>query len=163
MRYFFLAAAIVLVVAIVVPSVYGGLDFEGEQRNASPSLSTPPTLVPEASGSPGAMRTPRPTASPASGTALGQQVAARSGCTACHSINGTKLIGPTWQGLAGKNETLQGGATVLVDESYLRESIVSPNAKVVDGYQPSIMPLDFGTRLSADEISALVAYIQTLK
>ncbi len=163
MRYFFLAAAIVLVVAIVVPSIYSGLDVEGEGRNASPTLSTPPTLVPDASGSPGAARTPRPATSPTTGTALGQQVAARSGCTACHSINGTKLIGPTWKGLAGKNKTLQGGTIVLADEAYLRESIVAPNAKIVDGYQPSMMPLDFGTRLSADDISALVAYIQTLK
>jgi mono/diheme cytochrome c family protein len=158
MRYFFAAIAIVAVLAIAVPSFYGAMDVEGEFRNASPSLSAPPTLAPEAPRDPNA--TPRPTAT---GTAGGQQIAARSGCTACHSINGSDLVGPTWQGLAGRSVTLANGDTVTADDAYIQESIVSPNAKVVEGFEPGIMPQDFGTRLTPEEIQSLIAYIKTLQ
>jgi cytochrome c oxidase subunit 2 len=163
MRYLLAAIAIIGVLAIVVPSVYAGLDVEGETHNAPFTLSTPPTLVPEPVGSPGAQRTPTPAGPPATGAALGQQVAQRAGCAACHSINGSKLIGPSWQGLAGHEVTITGGQTVTADDAYLHESIVTPNAKVVDGFQPNIMPGDFGTRLSEDEIQAVIAYIHTLE
>jgi cytochrome c oxidase subunit 2 len=164
MRYILLAIVVVAVLAIVVPSVYKGLDVEGESHNASFTLSTPPTLVPEPAGSSGAVRTPVATEPPAAGgAALGQQVAARSGCTACHSINGSVLVGPSWKGLAGHEVTLTGGQKVTADDAYLHESIVSPNAKVVDGFQPGIMPQDFGTRLSEDEIQAVIAYIHTIE
>lgn len=158
MRYFFIAIAIVAVVAIAVPTVYNAVDPRGEFANASPSLSTPPTLAPEAPRDPNA--TPRPTST---GTAGGQQIATRSGCTACHSINGSDLVGPTWQGLAGRSVTLANGDTVTADDAYLEESIVSPNAKVVEGFEPGIMPQDFGTRLTAAEIQSLIAYIKTLQ
>jgi cytochrome c oxidase subunit 2 len=163
MRYLLAAIAIVAVLAIIVPSVYAGLDVEGESHNASFTLAAPPTLAAEPAGSPGAQRTPTPAGPPATGAALGQQVAQRAGCAACHSINGTKIIGPTWKGLAGHQVTLTGGQTVTADDAYLHESIVSPNAKVVDGFQPNIMPQDFGTRLSEDEIQAVIAYIHTLE
>jgi len=160
MRYFFIAIVVTAVLALIVPSLYSSLEVEGESRNAPFTLSTPPTLVPEPAG---AQRTPRPTASPATGGSLGQQVAQRSGCTACHSINGSQLIGPTWQGLAGHEVKLADGGTVTADDAYLHESIVSPNAKIVEGFQPNIMPQDFGTRLSEDEIQAIIAYIKTIE
>jgi len=158
MRYFFVAVAIVAVIAIAVPTVYNSMDLRGEFANASPSLSAPPTLAPEAPRDPNA--TPRPTATGGGG---GQQIAARSGCTACHSINGSELVGPTWQGLAGRSVTLANGSTVTADDAYLEESIVSPNAKVVEGFEPGIMPQDFGTRLTPEEIQSLIAYIKTLE
>jgi cytochrome c oxidase subunit II len=159
MRYFLLAVAVTAVVAIIVPAVYNSLDVQGEQLNASPTMSTPPTPLPE-TGDPSVTRTPRPDPT---GTAGGQQIAARAGCTACHSIDGSEVIGPTWQGLAGRSVTLTDGSTVTADDDYLHESIVSPNAKVVEGFDPGIMPQDFGTRLSEDEIQALIAYIKTLQ
>lgn len=85
------------------------------------------------------------------------------GCTACHSPEGNISVGPTWKGLYGKVETLAGGVKVKVDEAYLRESIVAPNAAVVEGFQPGIMPQDFGQKLSAEQVRALIAYITTLQ
>ncbi len=71
-------------------------------------------------------------------------------------------MGPSWQGLFGRTETLSDGTTVLVDDAYLRESIINPNAKVVEGFSPNLMPLDFGQRLSEEQIASIIAYIKTL-
>jgi cytochrome c oxidase subunit 2 len=58
---------------------------------------------------------------------------------------------------------LSGGGSATADDAYIRESIVSPNAKVANGFQPNVMPQDFGTKLTADEITALIEYIKSLK
>jgi TonB family protein len=65
------------------------------------------------------------------------------GCIACHTLDGTRLVGPTWKGAFGKKEKLATGDEVLVDDAYLRESILAPMAKVVERYPPacSVMPL----------------------
>lgn len=94
--------------------------------------------------------------------AQGESLAARNGCTACHSADGSPLTGPTWQGLYGSEETLDNGSTVIVDDAYIQESIIDPNAKIVDGYTANVMPADFGDRLSDDDIAAIVAYIKSL-
>ena len=57
----------------------------------------------------------------------------------------------------GKNETLIDGSTVLVDEAYLKESIVNPNAKVVKGYAPIMPP----AQLTDDQLEALMAYLKS--
>ncbi len=161
MRYPIIAAVIVLVVLAIVPAVYNGLNVEGESRGAPATLTSVPTQAAE-SGS--ASRTPRATATAASGgAALGQQVATRNACLGCHSTSTATLVGPGWKGLAGSTRQLAGGASVTADDAYIRESIMTPNAKIANGFQPNIMPQDFGTKLTADEISALVEYIKSLK
>ena len=55
---------------------------------------------------------------------------------------------------------LQGGQTAIFDEAYMQESIVAPEAKVVEGYRP-IMP-SFRGQLSNDEIMDLIAYVRSL-
>ena len=88
----------------------------------------------------------------------GRQVADAKGCVACHTIDGSPRVGPTWKGLYGKNETMADGSTELVDEAYLRSFITNPQAKRVKGFSPVMPKLE----LSDEEVSALVAYIQTL-
>ena len=63
-------------------------------------------------------------------------------------------------GLFGTTVTLQSGATVTADESYLRESILQPRANIVAGYQP-IMP-SFQGQINAEELTQLIAYIKSL-
>jgi cytochrome c oxidase subunit 2 len=58
----------------------------------------------------------------------GQEVAQSSGCLGCHNFTDNS-IGPTWKGLFGKTQTLADGQTVLVDEAYIKESILNPTAK----------------------------------
>ena len=60
-------------------------------------------------------------------------------------------------GLFGKQVGLQGGGTVTVDEAYLRESIVNPQAKIVAGYQP-IMPT-FQGLVTEEQLLQLIAYV----
>ena len=85
----------------------------------------------------------------------GKDIAQSSGCLACHDFTESP-IGPTWKGLYGKLQTLNSGEEVLVDEAYLKESILNPMAKVVKGYAP-IMPVQ---RLDDLAIDALSAYIK---
>jgi cytochrome c oxidase subunit 2 len=85
------------------------------------------------------------------------------GCTACHLADGNPSVGPTWQGLFGKAETLTDGSTVVVDEAYLKESILTPNARVVQGFLPGVMPQNFRDHLSDSEVQAIMDYIKTVK
>lgn len=84
----------------------------------------------------------------------GRELAADQGCLGCHSVDGSSSVGPTWKDLYGKTETLSNGSTVKVDADYLKESILNPNAKIVQGYS-AIMP---AYELSEEEINALIAY-----
>ena len=88
-------------------------------------------------------------------------LAASLGCTACHSIDGTVLVGPSWQGLAGTERTFEDGTAALADASYLLESIRDPSAKIVDGFLP-VMPEGLTAGLSDAQVQALVDYIQSL-
>ncbi len=89
-------------------------------------------------------------------TEQGERLARDQGCIACHSLDGSPSVGPTWKGLVGKTETLVDGSSVVVDEDYLKESIVDPNAKVVKGYGPIMPP----AQLTDDQLKALMAYLQ---
>lgn len=84
----------------------------------------------------------------------------RRGCTSCHSIDGTKRTGPTFQALFGSEHPLVSGESVKVDENYVRESILEPKAKIVAGYGP-VMP-SFKGQLSDDDIDSIIAYLKTL-
>lgn len=84
-------------------------------------------------------------------------------CDGCHTADGVGAAGPTWLGLFGKEETLDDGTTVIVDEAYLRESILDPDAKIVEGFSAGIMPADFAERLSDAQLDLLIEYIKVLK
>ncbi len=88
----------------------------------------------------------------------GRELAQAQGCLGCHSVDGMKSVGPTWKGLYGKTETLADGATVVVDEDYLKRSIADPNAAVVKGYGPMMPPYS----LSGEDLNAILAYTKDL-
>ena len=104
--------------------------------------------------------TQRP-AAPAGGVdmpaARGKALAQSKGCVACHTIDGSPGVGPTWKGLFGKIETMADGSTALVDDAYLKGFIRDPLARDVKGF-PNVMPK---TELTDDELSALAAYIKS--
>jgi mono/diheme cytochrome c family protein len=62
------------------------------------------------------------------------------GCNACHTLDGNRLVGPTWKGIWGRTEKIAGGGEVVVDAAYIKESIENPQAKIVDGYPPAMPP-----------------------
>jgi cytochrome c oxidase subunit II len=82
------------------------------------------------------------------------------GCQQCHSVDGTAKIGPSFKGIFGEPQALSNGSKVTVDENYIRESILEPQAKVVAGFEP-VMPTYQG-RLKDPEIDALIQYIKSL-
>ena len=82
------------------------------------------------------------------------------GCNACHSTDGTVLVGPSWQGIWGTQEGLEGGDTATVDAEYIRESINDPYAKLVEGFG-ELMPTGLG--VTEEEIDSIILYIESLK
>ena len=90
---------------------------------------------------------------------LGREVAESNGCFACHSLDGTQVVGPTWQGLWGKNIPMEDGTTALADADYIAESIRDPAAKLVEGFAPVMIPYDEDTISEAD-LQALIVFLQ---
>ena len=93
----------------------------------------------------------------------GGRLAKEKGCLACHSLDGSRGVGPTFKRLYGSRvQVTQNGKpmTVTADDAYLRESIRMPAAKVVQGFQP-IMPTF--PELKDDEVEALVEFIEGTK
>ena len=91
----------------------------------------------------------------------GQGLFQTLGCASCHGANGEGGRGPTLAGAFGKMTPLQSGDSVRVDESYIRESILNPQAKIVSGFGP-IMPT-FQGQISEDQVMQLTAYIKSLR
>lgn len=83
-------------------------------------------------------------------------------CVACHTLTDKKNVGPGFKGLFGREEAIEGGTKVLVDENYVRESILNPNAKIVAGFPHGVMPT-FAGQLSEEELMGIVDYLKTLK
>jgi len=98
----------------------------------------------------------RPADSPA---AAGEKLFTDLVCITCHRDD-AQARAPQLKGLFGHTVRLQGGATVTADEAYIRESIVNPQAKIVDGFLP-IMPT-FQGLVSEEQLLQLIAYVRSL-
>ena len=91
--------------------------------------------------------------------AAGEKLFQDLACSSCHLANGQGR-GPALTGIVGKTVELQGGGSVAVDDAYLRESIVNPQAKVVAGFQPT-MPT-FQGLVTEEQLLQLIAYVHSL-
>jgi len=89
----------------------------------------------------------------------GSKLFIQHACNTCHRPD-SQARGPNLEGLLGKPVRLQSGQTVIADEQYIRESIVAPNAKLVEGFQP-LMPT-FQGLISEEGLLQLTAYIKSL-
>jgi cytochrome c oxidase subunit 2 len=92
---------------------------------------------------------------------LGKMLYEKKGCNACHTVDGSARVGPSWKGTFGTTVPLSDGTSVKMDESYIIESINFPQAKSRPGFPPS-MP-SFQGQLKQVEIEGLIAYIKSLK
>lgn len=91
---------------------------------------------------------------------LGEKLFKSKGCVACHSVDGSKGTGPTWKGIWGATHRFKDGTTAVVDENYIRESILEPAKRIVEGFANQ-MPT-FQGQITDRELIALNTYIKWL-
>ena len=94
---------------------------------------------------------------------IGIDILSINGCTACHSLDGSKLVGPSFKGLFGITETvLTDGEerTITVDEDYIRKSIKEPMADITSGYPPVMITLP---NLTDEDVENMIQVIKDLK
>ena len=89
---------------------------------------------------------------------MGTALYKAKGCNACHSLDGSKLVGPSFKGVWGRAEKTDKG-DVTVDLAYVTESVLTPMAKIVEGYPPAMPP----QALTPLEIESITLFFQTLQ
>jgi cytochrome c oxidase subunit 2 len=92
-------------------------------------------------------------------TARGEQLFQQLGCVSCHLTDGSGR-GPSLAGKYGQQEQLASGVAVLVDDTYIRESILTPQMRLVAGYGP-VMPT-FQGQVNEQGLMSLIEYIKSL-
>jgi cytochrome c oxidase subunit 2 len=87
-----------------------------------------------------------------------------TGCLACHSIDGSKLVGPSFKGLYGSVRTVLEGnteKTVTADDAYINESVYEPEKQIVKGFNKGLMKSYKGT-LPESDLETIIGYLKTL-
>ncbi len=92
----------------------------------------------------------------------GKEIYRTRACNSCHSVDGSKNIGPTWKGLFGSTRNFTDGTQLKADDNYIKESILNSNKKIVKGYPPNQMP-SYQGQLTDGDITAVIEFIKTLK
>lgn len=103
------------------------------------------------------------TAKPGPAAKPGEALLTKHGCIGCHSLDGTKSIGPTFKGMMNRQETVvtpEGEKMITADADYLKRSILLSKAEIVKGY-PAVMP-DFADKLTDDEVAQIIEVIASL-
>lgn len=98
--------------------------------------------------------------------ARGRELYGADGCSDCHSLNGTRMTGPSWRGLAGSRVTLSDGRTLTANDAYLSRHIIEPNALTVQGYPGEVMAEateSLNLTRKPFDVRALVAFIDSLR
>ena len=80
-------------------------------------------------------------------------------CMSCHSLTAEADLAPSFKGIYGRTEKMSDGSVITVDDAYLRESILHPDAKIVDGYD-DLMP---EPTLTDQEVDEIIQYLKTIK
>ena len=140
------AVAVTFVLAFTLPSD-AGIESEEAVAELSPTPA-PPDVTPTPGGPPPEL------------VQRGRELAAVNACLSCHSTTGEIIVGPSWKGLFGKDERLADGSTVTVDAAYVRESMLNPGAKIVEGFNPAMPSFSM---LPEEDIQALIAFIQSVE
>lgn len=95
----------------------------------------------------------------------GLAVLKNNGCIACHSLDGSKVVGPTFKGLYGSKRTIltdQGETVIDAYDDYIKVSILEPNSELVKGYNKGLMQ-SYKDILSGDDIDKIIEYLKTLE
>lgn len=152
-------AAVGLAALMVLAGACGGGDDDG--GSALPPGST--TTVADATTATTSAPTTTAAEVPRTPAERGARLTEARGCTACHSVDGRPLTGPTWKGLAGSTVTLKSGQKITATDAYLHRSISDPDVEIADGFPSGVMPGGLsGPKLTPAEIDDIVAYLKTL-
>ena len=95
----------------------------------------------------------------------GLTILKQNACISCHSLDGSKLIGPSFRGIYGRVETVVEEGTdseITVDDDYIKSSINEPNLQVVKDYTPGLM-ISYKEQLSDEDLDQIIEYFKTLK
>jgi len=95
----------------------------------------------------------------------GLQIMKKNACTSCHSLDGSKLIGPSFKGVWGITETVVTNGVdreITVNEEYIKTSLHEPNTDVVKGYNQGLM-ISYKDLVNEEEINDIIEYLKTLK
>lgn len=96
---------------------------------------------------------------------MGYKTLEKNGCIACHTIGGTKSVGPSFKGIYGSTETITVNGSerkVTVDEEYIKKAIYEPDAELVKGYPQGIMK-SYKNIITDEDIKAINEYLKELK
>ncbi|NOR87866.1 MAG: c-type cytochrome, partial [Bacteroidales bacterium] len=95
----------------------------------------------------------------------GLQILQANGCTACHSLNGTRLVGPSFKGLYGsmRDVVFTDGTkkSVIADDEYIKRSLYEPNVEVVESY-PKVM-ISYKQTIDEEQLKQIIAYLESVK
>jgi mono/diheme cytochrome c family protein len=141
-RNAFLAVTVLIFLGMMTAVVIFGRESEESEASGSNAEKTATS---------GTQPSPPP-AAPSGNPAAGKAVFTANGCASCHTFTpagATGTIGPDL------SKVLKGKAA-----AFIRQSVVDPNAVIAAGYQPNIMPQDFGQKLSAKQLNDLIAFLQ---
>jgi len=97
--------------------------------------------------------------------AEGKRLMELNGCVACHSSDGTKVVGPSYKGIYGSKvivETDGKEREIIVDDEYIMRSIYDPNADIVKGYTKGQM-VSYKTQLKDADVAKIIEYIKSLQ
>lgn len=97
--------------------------------------------------------------------AAGRQIVRMNGCGACHSTDGTELVGPSFRGLYGSTQTVITDGTereIVSDDEYIRRSIYDPDADIVVGYSRGLM-LSYRNLIDEEGIEDIIEYLKTME
>ncbi len=93
---------------------------------------------------------------------LGAKLYRDKACIGCHSLDGTPRVGPTFKGLWGARRTFADGSSLDADENYITESIMTPQKRMVQGFEKQMMP-SFQGSLNDREVAAIIEFIKGQK
>lgn len=95
----------------------------------------------------------------------GRRLIESNGCIACHSSDGSKLVGPSFKGIYGHTQAVVTNGQnreITVDDAYITKSIYEPDADVVEGYRKGQM-VTYKNQLSDEDIKMIIEYLKTIK
>ena len=142
LRWFIVATLVLFVATLAAVEVFA--KEPKEEATAGETTTEPAGTTTQAT---------QPPPPPAGDPTAGKQVFVDQGCGSCHTFAAAGSSGSVGPDL---DEALTGK-----DAAFVRESIVDPNKEIAQGYQPNVMPDDFGHTLTPKQVDDLVAFLQS--